>query len=127
MAAEIRLFLDEERTESVGEIELADVQLPLQEKISTGEPVRIYGRNTGSTTLKDFSIGADGDGKSAVQFAVDRDGDPGVWASPGEEILIADFIGPREDFTFWARGIFIEEDREGDHEFDFLFRGTSVG
>lgn len=127
MPANVTLYTDAAREVPAGDITLGEMTLPYDQSFVDGEPQQMFAKNTGTTTLRDFAVALDGEGAKSVQLARDEGDRPGVWAAPGESILTPKFIGPGEEFSFWARGQFSIEDHEGEVDFEFVFRGVSVG
>lgn len=127
MAAEIALYTDPDREFEITELALSEVQEPYSTSLTEGEPVQIYGRNVGDSTLRDLALYLSGEGSDKVQLAVDRDGEPGVWAAEGQSVALRAISAPGDDFSFWARAIFKLTDREGAYGFDFHFRGIAIG
>jgi hypothetical protein len=100
-------------------VELSEVDI--DGNLSEGEPERFTLRNAGGSMIREITVGLDGPGRQNVQLAVDEDEGPGVWAAPGEEILVFQgALPPGEEVAFWSRGIYSPEDSEGGLEFDFL-------
>ena len=93
-----------------------------------GEPQQIFIHNTGDTHLRELTIAIGGEGGNFVQLARDELGEPGAWAEEGQPIMAREptlFVG--DSFSFWARGIFSFDDREGEYPVEFIVRGTSIG
>lgn len=110
-----------------GPLALGDVLASSEEGVFQGDPKRLRIANNGDTTMREISVSVDGPSE-VVQLARDEDGQPGVWASPGESIVATeDHMKPGDSCSFWARALFSMEDREGTYNFDFVLRGTSVG
>lgn len=131
MPAEVQLYHDAEMTEPVERIALADFEISQTDdavSLGEGEPIKIYAFNTGDTVLRSMSVHVDGEGSEYIQLSRDIDGEPGVWAAPGESIFATqtESIFPDESFQFWARPSFGVEDREGVFDFDFVIRGKSI-
>jgi len=129
MPASLGLFLDPERQNPLPVLSLAEIIAPESpDDLVEGEPLKIYAANTGDTNLRDVSLHLDGDGAENVQLAVDLDGQPGLWAAPGESIFIARQTIFRSDtFEFWMRGVYHPDDAEGRRKFTLRFRAVSVG
>lgn len=131
MPAEVQLYHDAEMTEPVERIALADFEISQTDdavSLGEGEPIKIYAFNTGDTVLRSMSVHVDGEGSEYIQLSRDIDGEPGVWAAPGESIFATqtESIFPDESFQFWARPSFSIDDREGVFDFDFIIRGKSI-
>jgi hypothetical protein len=127
VSAALSFYADPTETVPLGEIELADVWVGIDEETGLGDPKAIFGRNTGNTKLREVTVGLDGDGGEAVQLAVDENGSPGLWAAPGEGIRVAEQLGPDEQFMFWSRAQFDFGAAEGEIDFEFVFSAYSVG
>lgn len=127
MAAEIAIFADPGHEFQLDEVGLGEVVEPYGESFTKGEAVRIFGRNIGSSTLRDFAVEMAGPGAEKVQLAIDTEDGPGVWADAGQSIYLADYLGKDDDFSFWARAVFTFDDHEGTYHFDFHFRGVAIG
>lgn len=127
MAVQIELFVDPARRLSIDEIELGEVFLSVDENLSQGVPVHVFGRNSGNSTVRDFAVSAEGEGAEVVQLAVERNGEPGVWAAPGESIHVVEYLGSGDEFSFWVRGLFSQEDSEKEYEFEIIFQGVAIG
>jgi hypothetical protein len=127
VAGEVALFADSQREFGITEVTLGEVQEPYGATVTEGQPIRIYGRNIGSSTLRDLSVGVEGDAADKIQLAVNLEDAPGVWAAEGQPIYVAEYIGKDEDFDFWARAVFNMEDRAGSYTFDFRFSGVAIG
>lgn len=123
MAADLRLFIDEEMTHPVEGVSLAD-SIEVEGEIG-GDPVQIFGVNSGDTILRSLSIGLNGEGAAFVQLARDENGEPGVWADNAQSINAENLLLPGGRFSFWVRGAFSLEDREGNYPFNFVVRGMS--
>jgi hypothetical protein len=125
MPARLTLF-DTESNEPLDTIILGEIEEGAN--FAAGKPIRVGGLNTGDTHMRDISISATGEGANFVQLARDEDGEPGVWAAVGQSIMAHEgTLFRREEFAFWARGIFKFEDREGRYPLEFVIRGTSIG
>lgn len=129
MSAAVSLYSDSDRSVPVEFLLLGDLLVEeTPPGLGTGNAIRVYGRNTGDTELKNVSIALDGEGSQNVQLARDENGEAGVWAAPGEPVIIEeDFLGPDGDFSFWARAVYTFDDREGRYPFQFVVRALSVG
>jgi hypothetical protein len=129
MAAEISLYLDSERTELVPLVHLHSVIAPeIFSDLIEGAPLHVFGRNTGTTQLRNLRLGLSGEHMRSVQLARDEGGSPGVWAAPGESIVVnSETVYVDGDFDFWARGVYNPTDAEGLSEFMFVFQALSVG
>lgn len=132
MPAEVQLYHDEDMNDPVERIALADFEIEDVDggvSLGEGEPIKIYAFNTGDTVLRNMSVHVDGEGSKFIQLSRDIEGEPGVWAAPGESIFAtqSESIFPEESFEFWARPSFGAEDREGIFDFDFVIRGKSIG
>lgn len=127
MAVDIALFSDPQFSTPIQALELGEAELPWNHDFTEGQPHRIFGANQGTSTVRDFAVGLDGPGAATVRLAQDDDGSHGVWAAPGEPVIVKSYLGPREDFTFWAQALFTHEDRDGEHPFQIVFRGVSIG
>lgn len=125
MPAGLGLFLDRDFTEPVDGLRLADVSIT--EGIAEGESREIFAFNSGDTVLREITVAVDGDGAEYVQLARGVDDQSGVWAAPGESIIIEGPIMPGDGFIFWTRPIYEFDDREGSYHFDFVVRAKSVG
>lgn len=129
MSASVRIFFDPDFQNHIDVVELQEVLAPHDSTdLVEGEPAVIYGKNTGTTALRHFSIHVEGDGAQNVQLARDEGGEPGVWAAPGHSVLIQkETLFPDEGFSFWARGVFNPGDAEQQLPFDVVFKGVSIG
>lgn len=125
--SQINLYRDEERSDRLEMVSLGQTQMGVNEDFLEGDSIRLFGRNDSKVTIKDLVVAVAGDDKPSVQLAVDRDGEPGVWTAPGESIFLAEFLGPKEQFSFWARATYTMEDRVGDREFEFSLQGIAIG
>src|SRR4029079_17430267 len=77
--------------------------------------------------LRELTIAIGGEGGNFVQLARDELGEPGAWAEEGQPIMAREptlFVG--DSFSFWARGVFSFDDREGEYPVEFIVRGTSI-
>ena len=93
-----------------------------------GEPRQIFCTNNGDTHLRELTVRVGGEGGHLVQLARDELGQPGAWAEEGQEIMAREttlFVG--DQFSFWARGVFSFDDREGEYGVEFILRGVSIG
>jgi len=127
MSAEVQLFHDQEMSEPVERIALADFDLG-DPTSGDGQSIKIYAFNTGDTVLREMSVYVDGTGSGFIQLSKDSDGEPGVWAAAGESIFATEkeSVFPQESFQFWAKASFGVEDREGIFDFDFVIKGKSI-
>jgi hypothetical protein len=125
----ISLFLDEERSTPLPVLYLGEVLAPEKfDDLIEGEPVRIFARNISEGALRQVSIHLRGEGKDNAQLATDEDGNPGVWAAPGESILVErGTLVARAEFSFWARGVYHAHDTAGRKPLSIIFRGVSAG
>lgn len=128
MGADIALFLDPERQAKLPFVFLGEVIAPESpEDLVEGQSVCVYGTNIGSH-LRDLSLYLLGQGAPNVQLAQNQEGEPGVWAAPGQSIVIAPGTLARFDtFEFWARGIYTPADVEGRKPLMLNFRAVSLG
>lgn len=123
----IALYADENYLEPFDVVTLSDVEIR-EGDIGEGRANRVFARNIGDTVVRDITVGLKGEGAQFVQLAQDVDGQPNVWAAPGESIQGHQGSLYRQDgFSFWARGIFSLEDREDVYDFSFTIRGISTG
>jgi hypothetical protein len=124
--ARIDVFPDPEQSNLLETVDLGQTVLE-DGKTGYGEAKRLYAVNTGDTILVNVNIGLSGPGARLIQLARDENGAHGIWAQPGEGIvaLAGPEIRPTENFVFWARGVFSEEDEEQKQEFSFIFESTS--
>lgn len=129
MSAGLTIYSDPARDIPVERIELGEIVAPEQfEDLLYGEPVPIYGRNTGNTHIRELQAHLDGEGVNMVQLSPDDEGLPGVWAAVGMPIYVAQStIYKGDNFRFWARGVFSPEDAEMDVNFKVVFKGLSTG
>jgi len=121
--AKLELFSDEAHSElhdgRFGETDVA---------LGEGAARPIFGSNTGTTVVRDVRFKLDGDGAKHIQLAIDVNGEPGVWAAPGEGVVAREGeLHPGEGFVIWARPIYTFSDHEGEYEFDFVLTAVSVG
>ena len=124
MPVEISFFKDEAFQDQIYNVHLTDTDIT--DGVGIGEPTPIYALNSGDTRLRGLFVGLAGDGAELVQLAQDQEGEPGVWAAPGESIIIdSETIFPKEHFVFWMRAMFDLEDREGEYPFSFVITGRS--
>jgi hypothetical protein len=104
---------------SLGEIDVGFEDTP--------EPMQLVLTNTTSKDLRDITVGLDGAGAVAIQLARDDAEGPGVWAAPGESVLVhPDPLVPSGSVRFWARitppaGMDI-----GEREFEFVVNSVAV-
>lgn len=109
-----------------GDISLGEVLI--REGLGEGEPVRVMAVNDGTVALREISVHVSDEGADFAQLAVDNDGEPGVWAAPGESISLSEgTLFPGEELTFWSRAIYDAEHLEGLKEFSFVTEATSIG
>lgn len=129
MPADISLFLDSQRSTPLPVVALGEVIAPESgADLAEGEPIQVYGRNSGTTNLRGMSVHLDGEGGGLVQLARDIDGEPGVWAAPGESIIIDEGTLFRDaEFSFWARGVYSVETAEGRMPVILRFKALSIG
>lgn len=129
MSAALTIFSDPAREQPVERIELGEIVAPEQfEDLLYGQPIPVYGRNTGDTHIRELQAHLDGDGTEMVQLAPDDEGLPGVWAAVGMPIYVAQStIYKGDNFRFWARGVFSPDDAEMDVKFKVVFKGLSTG
>lgn len=129
MSAGITLFSDPARERPVERIELGEIVAPEEfNDLLYGEPVPVFGRNTGDTHIRDLQAHLAGEGVDMVQLAPDDENLPGVWAAVGMPIWVSQqtiYMG--DNFRFWARGVFSPEDAETDLHFKVVFKGLSTG
>lgn len=119
MAAKIDLLNPDELT-------LTDMEIIEGEPY--GRPVRIKCVNSGDTKMRDVYALVRGEGAEHIQLARDERDEPGIWAAPGESVIVSkDIIYAGEEFSFWARGVFEFEDREGHYPFEFVIQSRSIG
>lgn len=102
--------------------------LNLSEELETdtpgeGEAKALEITNTGDEQIADITVGLGGPGASFVQLAVDKMGIPGVWASPGEEIVVMKDGNLRRGskIRFWSRALFDADDASLNLPFDYGF------
>lgn len=91
-----------------------------------GEVKEIQIVNTGTTRLRDITLELSGAGASSMSLAIAQDSGHGVWAAPGEGILIERTLLPGQRVSFWARAIFAPEDPEGFYPFDLRITALSM-
>lgn len=127
MPTEIVLSNDPAFDSQITDIQFADVQMDWEDDVGQGEPLCFYGRNKGPSTLRDCSISIKGEGSESVRLAIDVDGEHGTWAAPGESVRVRPYLGPGEEFAFWAQALFTIDDRAGTHPFKVVFSGTEIG
>jgi hypothetical protein len=129
MSAELTIYNDPAREVRVERIELREIVAPEEfNDLLYGEPVPVYGRNTGDTHIRELQAHLAGEGTEMVQLAPDDEGLPGVWAAVGMPIWVAQkTVYKGDNFRFWARGVFSPEDAETDLYFKVVFKGLSTG
>ena len=126
--ASLTLFLTEERDEPIPVVALGEVLAPKEiTDVAEGEPIKVFGRNDGDTNIRELAIYLEGEGARNCQLARDESGAPGIWAAPGESVMIEPgTLYAGNDFEFWLRGVFHADDSEGTKPFDVIFRGVST-
>jgi hypothetical protein len=126
MPAEIALFSDADLSDPFETIRLGDVDVV--NDYGVGEPKQIFVKNTGTTNLREIVVNVEGPGAGYVQLAVDKDGSPGAWQSPGRAIKLDDgTVFKGASFSFWSRGMFSLDDIERIYPFEFAFDFKSIG
>src|SRR5689334_10681883 len=127
MAAQLNFYLDRELTNPItDELKLTDTEIPDKES-GVGEPVQIYCENSGDTILRQIKVYVDGEGVKIVQLAIDDEDTPGVWAAPGESILVREeSLMPLSVCSFWARPIYDSAHDEGQYPVKFIVSARSV-
>lgn len=126
MPANISLSVDDE---DISTVLLGEVLAPdTFEEAVEGEAKKILGKNDGDGAIRELSIQLDGEAARNCQLSIDLDGKPGIWASPGESILVeSGTLYPGGDFSFWARGVYHVDDLEGNKKLDIILSGVSIG
>lgn len=121
------LYVDDERVSEDSPIQLGEIIAPEErDDIFSGEPLHMRGRWLGETDLRDISVSLRGEGASNVQIATDVGGEPGVWAAPGESILIDSSSVEDGTFSFWSRGLYALDDHEGRRDLEFVLKAIST-
>ncbi len=122
---DIKIYLDEEASEP---IEVLNIGTTLLEDGAegVGQPMQLYARNEGTAHLVTTNINLQGPGADTIQLARDENGKHGVWAQPGQGIVaLTNDVAPGEIFTFWARGVYSEDDAP-EHK-PFIFQIEMIG
>ena len=129
MSASLTIYSDPAREMPVERIELGEIVAPEKfEDMLYGQPIPVYGRNTGNTHVRELQAHLAGEGTDMVQLAPDDEGAPGVWADVGMPIWVTQTtIYKGDNFRFWARGVFGPEDAEKDVHFKVVLKGLSTG
>lgn len=129
MPANLTMYEDPAREVEMVRLDLGEVVSPeVFDDLLYGQPVPVYGRNTGDTHIRELQAHLDGQGIENVQLAPDDEGLPGVWAAVGQPIYVTqDTVYKGDNFRFWARGVFGPDDAEAEHNFQIIFKGTSTG
>lgn len=128
MPAKVDLYADPTCETPLQSVQLSEVEI--DGDVGEGAPQKVYAINSGDTILRDISVFVTGEGAQYVQMARDSDGEPDIWAAPGESILASEgskSLWPKEIFEFWVRPLFTLDDREGVFDFEFVVRGKSIG
>ena len=123
----ISLYIDPEHSTPIPVLYLGEILAPEKmDDLIQGQPFQVFAKNQ-QGALRELTLFADGDGKENVQLARDEGGAPGVWAAPGESIVIEPgTLFPNAEFSFWARGIYQPDDAEGRKALLLRFRAISV-
>lgn len=76
-------------------------------EVTRGEPVRVTATNHSIGPVLAMEVRLEGEGSRYVQLAVDRGGEPGVWAEASQGIRpLAGPLEPLESVAFWARAVY---------------------
>lgn len=112
------------------------VELPLrlsevvadQGRPGQAQPVSYALVNTGTTIFVELALWIDGPGAAHVALAMDDDGAPGIWATPGESIVPdPTTLRPGERASFWVLALFMPDDVEDLYPFDLQVTARSIG
>jgi hypothetical protein len=127
MAAKLNFYLDRELTNPITEgLNLTDTVVP-DEEMGTGEPIQVYCANSGDTILRQIKVYVEGNGMRIVQLAKDDESEPGVWAAPGESILVREeSLIPESVCSFWIRPVYDSAQDEGQYPVKFIVSAKSV-
>lgn len=106
-----------------------DSNLDLSERLEegvpgAGEPKQVRLENTGDENISKITVNTGGAGSGFVQLAVDNKNEPGVWAAPGEAIVLvpkSNVLRPGSSIKYWSRPIFDIEDMSKRLGFDYGF------
>lgn len=120
------LYKDAESTQLADKINLGATLIE-DGQAGFGEPMQLWVRNEGDIPLVTANINVEGGGSHLIQLARDEDGKHGVWAARGQGIIaLTEKIIPGESFSFWARGIFTEDDAPETKEINFRLQVVGI-
>lgn len=108
-----------------GRIDLGVIDIGMDD--SDPLPVQLVLTNGAANALSEIRVGLKGDGASSIRLAADTDGEPGVWAAAGEEIIAhAGTLAPKKECSFWAQAVATEGLDLGRRDFNFVVKTTQV-